>query len=207
MYAFLLALSLNIDSLSIGVNYGLRKIKVSVPAILTIVLISLGALTLSYFAGYVLFSFISIFVSKIICSTLLILLGLFLFTQTIFNIYFPVEREELPIKKIKIKSLNLIINIAREPSVADMDHSEVIDMKEAVYIGAALSLDALTVGLALAAYQIPLTWFLLISAAINSTFLLVGQQVGRFAGRFISENKLKLVASVTIILLGLTKLA
>jgi putative Mn2+ efflux pump MntP len=29
MYAFLLALSLNIDSLSIGVNYGLRKIKIS----------------------------------------------------------------------------------------------------------------------------------------------------------------------------------
>lgn len=207
MYAFLLALSLNIDSLSIGVNYGLRKIRVSIPAILTIVLISLGALTLSYFAGYVLFSFVSIFVSKIICSTLLILLGLFLFTQTIFNIYYPTEREELPIKKIKIKSLNLIINIAREPSAADTDHSEIIDMKEAVYIGAALSLDALTVGLALAAYQIPLPWFLLISAAINSTFLLVGQQAGRFAGKFISENKLKLVASVTIILLGLTKLA
>lgn len=74
MYAFLLALSLNIDSLSIGVNYGLRKIKISIPAIITIVLISIIALTLSYSAGHVVFSFISIFASRMISSFLLILL-------------------------------------------------------------------------------------------------------------------------------------
>ncbi|MBN7774511.1 manganese efflux pump [Clostridium aminobutyricum] len=207
MYAFFLALSLNIDSLSIGVNYGLRKIKISIPAVLTIIMISLGALTLSYLAGYVVFSFISIFASKIISSFLLMALGFFLFVQTIINIRYPIESEAFIIKKIRIKPLHLIVNIVREPSAADMDHSEVIDMKEAAYIGAALSIDALTVGLSLAAYQINLLGFLLLSAVINSSFLIAGELAGRLAGRFISENKLKLAASLTIILLGLTKLA
>lgn len=95
----------------------------------------------------------------------------------------------------------------REPSTADIDHSGIIDIREAVYIGSALSIDALTVGLSLAAYQINLIWFLLLTAVINSLFLISGELIGKFVGRFISENKLKLAASITIILLGITKLA
>lgn len=207
MYAFLLALSLNIDSLSIGVNYGLRKIKISILAIITIVFISIAALTLSYSAGHVIFSFISIFASRMISSFLLILLGFVLFIQAMINIRYPVESEAFIIKKIRIKPLNIIINIVREPSTADIDHSGVIDIREAVYIGSALSIDALTVGLSLAAYQINLIWFLLLAAAINSLLLISGELIGKFVGRFISENKLKLAASITIILLGIMKLA
>jgi putative sporulation protein YtaF len=207
MYAFLLALSLNIDSLSIGVNYGLRKIKISIPAIITIVFISIMALTLSYSVGHVIFSFISIFASRMISSLLLISLGFVLFIQAMVNIHYPVESEAFIIKKIRIKPLNIIVNIVREPSTADIDRSGVIDLREAVYIGLALSIDAFTVGLSLAAYQINLLWFLLLTAAINSLFLISGELIGKFVGKFISESKLKLAASITIILLGITKLA
>ena len=206
MYAFLLALSLNIDSLSIGVNYGLRKIKISIPAILTIVFISIMTLTLSYSAGHVIFSFLSVFASRLISSVLLISLGFVLFIQAMINICYPVESEAFIIKKIQIKPLNIIVNIVREPATADIDHSGRIDIKEAVYIGLALSIDALTVGLTLAAYRIDLIWFLILTASINSLLLLSGELIGKFLGKFISENKLKLAASITIIVLGLTKL-
>jgi Predicted membrane protein len=207
MYAFLLALSLNIDSLSIGVNYGLRKIKISIPAIAAIVLISIMTLTVSYSAGHFIFAFISIFASRMISSILLMLLGIVLFIQAMINIRYPVESEAFLIKKIRIKPLNIIVNIVREPSSADIDHSGTIDLREAIYIGSALSIDALTVGISLAAYHINLILFLLLTAAINSLFLVSGELIGKFVGRFISENKLKLAASITIILLGLTKLA
>jgi len=69
----------------------------------------------------------------------------------------------------------------------------------------ALSIDALTVGLTLAAYRIDLIWFLILTASINSLLLLSGELIGKFLGKFISENKLKLTASITIIVLGLTK--
>lgn len=206
MYAFLLALSLNIDSLSIGVNYGLRKIRITIPAIITIVLISLGALALSYSIGHIIFSFISIFASKMISSALLMLMGFVLFVQALINIYYPVESEEFIITRIKIKPLDIVINIVREPSAADIDHSGTIDIREAVYIGSALSIDALTVGLSLAAYQVNLLWFLLLTAVVNSLFLISGELIGKFVGKFISESKLKLAASLTIILLGITKL-
>ncbi|MBR0599617.1 manganese efflux pump [Sinanaerobacter chloroacetimidivorans] len=207
MYAFLLALSLNIDSLSIGVNYGLRKIKISFPALITIVMMSLGALTLSFSIGHIIFSFVSIFVSKMISSFLLISLGCVLFAQTLMNIHYPAASEAFIIKKIKIKPLNIIVNIVREPENADIDHSGVIDFKEAIYIGSALSIDALTIGLSLAAYQIHLPGFLILTAVTNFSFLVCGELIGKFVGKFISENKLKMAASITLILLGLTKLA
>ncbi|MHC1722230.1 MAG: manganese efflux pump [Aminipila sp.] len=206
MYVFLLALSLNIDSFCIGINYGLRKIKISFLAIITIIFMTLGVLTLSYLIGYVLFSFISIFASKMISSCLLISLGCILFIQTLINIYYPAESEAFIIKRIKIQPFNIIVNIVRQPSNGDIDHSGVIDFKEAIYISLALSMDALTVGLSLAAFQINLLWFLILTAIINFILLTSGELIGKLVGNFTSENKLKLIASVTIIVLGVTKL-
>ncbi|QHI73522.1 manganese efflux pump [Aminipila terrae] len=206
MYAFLLVLSLNIDSFSIGLNYGLRKIKISFLALITIVAMSLGILSISYSIGYIIFSFISIFVSKMISSLLLISLGCVLLIQTLINIHYPVENEALTIKKIKIKPLNIIVNIVREPSNGDMDHSGTINMKEAVYIGFALSMDSFAVGLSLAAFQINLTWFLLLTAIVNIILLMSGELIGKLVGSIVSGDKLKLVASIIIIFLGFTKL-
>lgn len=205
MYDLLLALSLNIDSFSIGVNYGVKKIKIPVFSLLTIVSMSIGALLISYLIGHFIFSLIPVFFAKTISSILLILWGFFLFSQTLININYPPKKEEVTIKKIKIKSFNIVINIVRESERGDLDNSGVIDFREALYIGIALAIDALTVGFSLAAHQIDLLWFLSIAAAFNFTFLIFGQLIGKFVGTFVSENKLKLIACVMIILLGLSK--
>jgi putative Mn2+ efflux pump MntP len=62
------------------------------------------------------------------------------------------------------------------------------------------------VGLSLAAYKIDLLWFLAVAAVMNIIFLITGQKIGTLAGEIVSENRLKLIASVMIILLGMSKL-
>ncbi len=88
MYLFLLALSLNLDSLSIGVSYGLKKIEIPFPSLFIIVLMSISTIGLSWYLGSVIFSFISLYLAKIICSVLLIALGVALFIQAKANIYY-----------------------------------------------------------------------------------------------------------------------
>lgn len=166
---------------------------------------SLCALFISNLVGHFIFSFVPLIAAKIISSLLLIIWGVYLFSQTLININYPQNKEDVTIKKIKIKSLNIVINIVKESSCGDLDNSGVIDFKEALYIGTALAIDALTVGFSLAAYQIDLLLFISIAAALNLVFLILGQIIGKYAGKFISENTLKLVASVMIIILGLSK--
>lgn len=206
MYLFLLALSLNLDSLSIGVSYGLKKVEIPFPALFTIVLMSISSIGLSWYLGSVIFSFISLYFAKIICSVLLITFGVTLFIQAKANIYYQDYKEEVTIKRLKIKSLNIIIDIIREPLSGDIDNSGQIDIKEAIYIGATLSLDALTIGLSLAAYEINIFSFIITSGILNITFIVIGQLIGRYLGKLASENKLKLMSSAIIIILGLTKL-
>lgn len=134
MYLFLLALSLNLDSLSIGVSYGLKKIKMSFPALFTIVFMSISSIGLSWYLGSIIFLYISSYFAKFISSILLITFGVTLFIQAKANIHYQDFKEEVTIKRLKIKSLNIIIDIIREPSSGDIDNSGQIDIKEAIYI-------------------------------------------------------------------------
>lgn len=206
MYLFLLALSLNLDSLSIGVSYGLKKIKMPFPALFTIVFMSISSIGLSWYLGSIIFLYISSYFAKFISSILLITLGVTLFIQAKANIHYQDFKEEVTIKRLKIKSLNIIIDIIREPSSGDIDNSGQIDIKEAIYIGLALSLDALTIGLSLAAYPINIVSFMIISGTLNLAFIVIGQLIGKYLGKLTSENNLKLASGFIIIILGLTKL-
>lgn len=206
MYLFLLALSLNLDSLSIGVSYGLKKIKIPFSALFIIVFMSVSSIGLSWYLGSIIFLYISSYFAKFISSILLITFGVTLFIQAKTNIHYQDYKEEVTIKRLKIKSLNIIIDIIRESSSGDIDNSGQIDIKEAIYIGIALSLDALTIGLSLAAYRINIFSFMIISGALNLTFITIGQLIGQYLGKITSENNLKLVSGFIIIILGLTKL-
>lgn len=206
MYLFLLALSLNLDSLSIGVSYGLKKIKIPFPALFIIIFMSVSSIGLSWYLGSIIFLYISSYFAKFISSILLITFGITLFIQAKTNIHYQDFKEEVTIKRLKIKSLNIIIDIIREPESGDIDNSGQIDIKEAIYIGIALSLDALTIGLSIAAYTINIFSFMIISGTLNLAFIVIGQLIGKYLGKISSENNLKLASGFIIIILGLTKL-
>ena len=145
----LLAISLSIDSLGIGVSYGLRKIQLTKSAKILISLISILFTSCALFLGGFILNFIDPFVSKLIGSSMLAFLGLAIIYQALKK---EVKENKSPIKKNKvlnivIRSFKITIEIIIDPQKCDIDHSNKIDLIEAIYLGIALSVDSFTVGL------------------------------------------------------------
>ena len=115
----LLALSVSIDSLGIGISYGIKHTKISKISNFTLFSISFLMTSFSIFIGNSISSLLSEKFSILIGSLLLIFLG-------IYGIY----------KNISNKTTNY-----------DFNNSNEIDKKEAIFLGLALSIDSFCVGL------------------------------------------------------------
>ncbi|NLP47065.1 MAG: hypothetical protein GX347_08520 [Epulopiscium sp.] len=206
MDIILLAISISLDSLGIGASYGIKKIKIKPFSILIIVGISIAFLIGSFFVGQLCLVFISANIMKKVGSILLILFGSYLLSQAIWHKQFSNLTNPIILKKWKIKSLNIIVNIIQEPIFCDMDQSGSIDGREALYIGIALALDTIVVGLSASVYEIHLGWFILALAFINTVFLKLGSYLGEKSSVFFSEQTLKIISSIIILALGVIKM-
>ncbi|TCK98491.1 putative sporulation protein YtaF [Natranaerovirga hydrolytica] len=203
---FLFALSVSLDSLAVGISYGIKKIKISIISLFVILLLSSFSLMMSWLMGNLILSFVPMNGVKYLSSILLILLGLIYLIQAVVDLYYPSREEKIAIKQFQIKIFNIVIDIIREPSVSDIDHSGTIEIKEAFYIGTALAIDSLAIGFALSLYDFNIFLFLLCANLINFFLLHLGQWIGRMTSLFISEERLKIVSSCIIILLGIIRL-
>lgn len=159
----LLTVAVSLDSFGLGISYGLSRIHVPFSAI-TIIMICSGLMVfLSMTVGNLLSTFFTPEVAKIIGGIILISIGIFNLINVIRSkkkSKFPVTRRE-PYHpqekqwKIHLQKLGIIITILKEPEEADLDHSGIISKNEALLLGLALSLDALSVGLGAAMLGYP----------------------------------------------------
>ena len=116
---FLLALSVSMDSLGIGITYGIKNTKIDKISNLILFLISFCVTCGSIFLGH--------YISVLLSSTIATFLGsLFLITLGIYSVY------------------KAIYNIRDN---FDIDNSNNIDKKEAIFLGLALSVDSIFVGI------------------------------------------------------------
>lgn len=114
----MLALSTSIDSIGIGIAYGIRKIKISPKATVTLWLISFAISTLAIIIGKVFGNCLPPFITNWLGSIILIFMGFILLCQAL-----------------------------KEPASYDIDNSKHIDSKEAITLGIALSLDSFSIGI------------------------------------------------------------
>jgi putative sporulation protein YtaF len=202
----LFALSLSLDSLAVGISYGLKKIKISRLPLFILLFMTSIAFSLTWFLGDYISSILSEQTVAIISSVLLILLGSSFLLQALLDLFMPPNEEKESTRQIYIRFLNLVINIKREACKSDMDHSGTIDIKEALYLGTALSIDAFAVGFALAIHDINYFLFLLFINLLNFSLLKSGLWIGKKTIVFLTEAKLKIISSSIIIFLGILRL-
>lgn len=146
----LLAVSLSMDALGIGISYGLRGIRTPWKARLTICLISMLFTGLAVGLGNVLLLVIPPAAARLLGSGMLVLLGLFIIVQSFLEKNKEPKRREKKddtIVDIALKSLGITIKIIRNPASCDFDHSKHIDVLEAIYLGVALSIDSFGAGI------------------------------------------------------------
>ncbi len=146
-----LAISLSLDALGVGIVYGLRQIKIPLSSKLIICFFSILYSGLALILGRSLAAVIPFRFSKLFGIIVLLLMGFWIITQALFK-----EKSCLPatensknatLFKIGIRPLGITIHIFKDPAIYDVDESGIIDIRESLLLGLALSVDAIGVGI------------------------------------------------------------
>lgn len=173
----LLALSVSIDSLTIGISYGLKKTKINNISNIILFAISFCITCGSIFLGHYISALFSPTSSTILGSSFLIILG-------VYNIY---------------KTIN------KPPTDYDIDHSNNIDAKEALFLGLVLSVDSACVGIGSGIIGINDIILPFLVASFQLVFLNCGNFVANNIAKYIniSEYALSIFSSIILILVGI----
>lgn len=200
----LLALSTSIDSIGIGLTYGIRNITISRQAKIILFIISLIISSISILIGNTLNNILSKKITNIIGSCILFFIGLTILVQTLKR----EKRQEKKVYKLFIRFLGITIQIIKDPISSDFDNSKKIDSKEAIYLGTALSLDSFSVGIGAGMLGSISIIFPLIVSLFQIVFLSLGRNIGEKLNKkiHIPSKIWSIFSAVLLILIGIVRL-
>ena len=212
------AVALSLDGFGVGVAYGMRKIKIPVLSLIVISLTSSTAIGVSMLSGHLVSRFISNEFAESVGALILIFVGIWLLIQTRkqnnnqgppgrdqSNINPEPDGNQEPIVNFRIRFLGVVIQILREPTVADFDKSGCISAREAILLGLALAMDALGAGFgaAMSGFHPMLTP--LVVGLVKFVLVNLGLFMGRnYAANWLGSRAAALPGWV-LILLGISK--
>lgn len=198
----LFALSANLDSFTVGLSYGIKKINLTpLINILIASITSLGTF-IAMSIGLAISKFLSIKSANIIGSIMLIGIGVWLTVD-----FFRKTNNNNKTLKSSCDTGNLTASqILDNPEQADVDNSGSIDVKESLALGLALTIN--NFGLGLGASIAGLNIFLTVLFTFFSSIITIklGEIVGK---KYLSKlfGKLApLISSIIIIIIGLYEL-
>lgn len=198
--SIILAFSASIDSLIIGLAYGTKGIKISLLSNIVIATIITIGTFLSMYIGLAL----SKFIPKEFCSLLGSLLLIFLGLWMLYNEY----KKKTPSSNSSVELIDSLDydEIIENDKTADADHSGSIDIREALTLSIALSVNnlALSIGGSIAGLSILITT--LFTFILSIIILIIGLKVGNsYIAKFFGKYSSYISASIVIIM-GLTEL-
>ncbi len=212
-----LAISSSIDSLGIGITYGIKNTKITMGAKSILFFISFIISIISIYFGNLLKFIFPDFLIHYLGSFLLILMGLFMCFQSV-----KVSKKEYKIENDKnlkildtekiysffIKCLGITIKIIKNPSSSDLDKSNVIDSKEALFLGLALSLDSFCIGIGFSMLNTFSIIFPLLTSCFQLFFLSLGNYCGKKLYSFskLPDNIWSTISGILLIIIGFCKM-
>ena len=220
--SLILAISSSIDSLGIGITYGIKNTKISYIAKVVLFVISFIISVISIWFGTVLKNIVPIHFSKYIGSFILILMGVFMCFQAIKNdnnksnsnfstfsnniSHYYINEEK--IYSFFIKFLGITIQIIKNPISSDFDKSNSIDAKEALFLGLALSLDSFCIGISLSMLDINSIVFPFSISLFQLFFMSFGNYLGRKLNKVshFPDNVWSVSSGILLSIIGFFKL-
>lgn len=208
---FILALSVSIDSFGIGITYGLRNTKISIPSNIILFIMSVLITSLSVYIGNIITHIFSESFVSYIGTIFLILMGLWVIFQSLktkCNVRnAKISDNEPKIYKIFIEFLGITIQIIRNPISSDLDNSKRIDCKEALFLGLALSIDSICIGICSSIIGYTSILFPILVATFQLMFLGTGRFIGSkiLSVSNIPENIWNVLSGVLLICIGISR--
>ena len=194
-YSVLIALSNNIDNISVRIAYSIRGIKISLSKNIWISVITFIISTFAAYSGKLLSGLFSKEFSSIISMILLSAIGLWI----IFGDYFKDKK----VNQADISKNVNVFDVLDKPEIADVDNSKTIDFKEATFLGIALSIN--NIGGGLSAGMIGLNSFLvgILSAIVSFIALFAGNFIADLFNKWNFNKKANVFAGIILILIGI----
>lgn len=181
MYMFeiaLLVFALSIDSFVACFAYGTNKIKIPFSSVMAIDIISVSIFAIALFLGSTIGNFIPAEITKFICFTILLILGLFKLFDSTFKSFIKKNRDMDKSINFSIFNLNFILQVYVDPEYADCDFSKSISIRESFALSLALSVDALAAGLGVGITNINYTAVLIVFFIFNLIVMLFSSKLG-----------------------------
>lgn len=160
LFSLLLAFSLSLDALGIGLSYGLRSIRFRPSALLLLTIEAFLMMELFLFAGRRLAAVFPAHLAERFSPMLLLFFGVWLCLQGMGQ---GKRKETSPL---------------HSPSLCDKNASSLIEPQEALLLGLLLSVDSFAIGLSAAAGGINVTLLPLFSALFQTFFFALGEKCG-----------------------------
>lgn len=186
--SFIFALVVSIDNFTVGIAYGIKKIKINLSSNLLIGLISSLGTLLSMVLGLVIIKVISAKTANLFGCVILLCLGIY------FLIDFFRKKFRPKALKPQIKNeFSVYETLLNYPEFADVDKSGNLDVKESILLAFALALNNFGVGIGVGIAGINMLqatiFTFLISLISISVGYIVGQKylsklLGSYAGLF-----------------------
>jgi putative Mn2+ efflux pump MntP len=175
----LLAVSLSVDALCVGISFGIRKIKLPLLSGAAIFFMSLSLSALAVFTGRGLLFIIPGGIVNKDSGIVVILLGVY-----------------TAVKGFKKKS-----------DTFDFDGSKKIELKEALYLGAAISVDTIAAGLVSASLFTDIYLIPIFTAVAHYSFLNLGVFAGRLLKPLAARNGvLVFISGAMLVVIGVMRL-
>lgn len=207
--SLILAFSSSIDSLGIGITYGIKNTKISLMGKVVLFVISFLISILSIWFGDLIKNIFSSFATKLIGNIILIAMGIFVCFQAISKneMKKTVYEKDEKIYSFFISFLGITIKIIKNPTSSDLDSSNSIDSKEALFLGFALSLDCFCIGVGGSIIGISSLFFPLFISIFQLVFLNVGNKLGKKLHNLslLPDNIWSIISGILLILIGLVR--
>lgn len=179
MLAMLLLIGvLCVDSFFASLSYGMSRIKIPLSSAAIISLVGTVLLSVSLFLAEVVSGLLPVEICRAVGVTLLLFLGInSIIISAVKN--FLRRREGGRQLSFKYGGVDFVVGLYLDETVADLDNSKVLSIKEAFLLGAALSIDSLVTGfgVGLGIADKPLTAILTFIFGLLS--VLLGQALGK----------------------------
>ena len=184
----LLAISSSIDSLGIGITYGIKNTKISKLSKIILFIISLITTYISIFFGNI--------IQYIFPNSFTNFLGCFILVCMGIYICFQASKKENDSK-----------NIFNNPISSDLNNSKIIEPKEALILAIALCLDSFCIGISGSMADINLSLFPFLVSAFQLIFLNLGSYLGIHIINFckLPQNIWSVISGILLIFIGFIK--
>ena len=187
--SFIFAVSSSIDSLGIGITYGIKNMKISFFSKFIIFIISISITYFALFLGNLLSNVLSDFFTIIIGSGILIFMGVYIIYEALRT-----KRNDF--------------NIFNNPISSDFNHSKTIEPKEALFLAIALSLDSFGIGIGGSIGSINLVFFPIFVSILQLFFICSGIWLGENINNLykLPENIWSVISGILLIGIGIVKI-